>query len=102
MVELVEVLCSIPQERCGSGAHWIHQVASGQCRHGAAVVHSRGGSERLQCGDVPKSSIIATHPRCFFSHNDSLGANGFLPPRLVFEGGYTDLAILAAACQAHE
>ena len=94
MVELVEVLCSSPQE--------IHLLASRQCRHGADVVHSRGGSERLQRGDVPKRNIIATHPRCFFSHSESLGANCLLPPGLVFDGGDTDLTILLVACQAHE
>ena len=102
MVELVQVLCSITQERCESSARWIHQLANRQCRHGAEVVHSRGGSERLQSGDIPKSSIIATHPRCFFSHSESLGPNGFLLPRLIFDSGDTDLAVLAFACQAHE
>ena len=44
----------------------------------------------------------AAHPRCFFNHSESLGASGFLPPGLVFISGDTDLAVLAAACQAHE
>ena len=102
MVELVEVLCSIPQESCGSSARWIHQLASRQCRHGADVVDSRGGSERLQSGDILKNSSIATHHRCVFSHSERLGASGFLPPGLIFDSGDTDLAILAAALQAHE
>ena len=102
MVELIEVLFSFPQLRYGSCAQWIHQLANRQGRHGADVVHSRSGSERLQSGDVPKSSIIATHPRCFFSHSESLGPNGFLLPRHAFDSGDTDAALLAFACQAHE
>ena len=102
MVELIEVLFSFSQLRCGSGAHWIHQLAHRQGRHGADVVCSRSSSEGLQSGDIPKSSIIATHPRCFFSHSESPAPNSFLPPGLIFDSGDTDLAFLAFACQAHE
>ena len=88
-------MCSVASPRkCESSASWIHQPANRQCRHGAEVLHSRGRGERFQSSDILKSSIIVTHLRCFFSHSESLGANGFLPPGLVFRSGKLTLPAL--------
>ena len=79
--------------------HHVHmvqladQLARRERGHGAGVVHSTGGLEGLQRDNTLVISIFATHPRCFLCHGDTLGACGFLPPRLVFY-----VAILAVAC----
>ena len=47
VIQLVEVLCSIPQEVRWGSRCWIHKPASRECRHWAGVVSSFMGLEYL-------------------------------------------------------
>ena len=83
MIQLIEVLCSIPQQISCCDAHGIDEAAGGECRRDIGVIGSFLCLEIAKAGNIPESSIVATECCSFGGHVVGFGAGGRPPPGLI-------------------